>query len=60
MRIAKKASIKQSVEPIAECSYESAIDCIKSAIDKLAECGSEDERAMEAIANLSVILFDLQ
>lgn len=37
-----------------------AICKIKEAIEQLATCCSDDEIARDSIANLSVVLFDLQ
>lgn len=66
MRIAKKPvedkniSVNSSEELKATNKYDSAVDYIKKAIDSLASLGKDDKDAKDAIANLSVILFDLK
>ncbi len=52
----------QPVEGTEEtfCPYTASSDHIRKAIDILAEFASDDDDAQEAIANLSVILMDLQ
>lgn len=63
MRIAKKPvdqNINSSEEMKTTNKYDSAVDYIKKAIDSLASFGKNDEEAKDAIANLSVILFDLK
>lgn len=48
-------------EPIAnQNSYADGIKYIKMAIDSLATVARDDQLAKESIANLSVVLFDLQ
>lgn len=49
------------VEPVVPC-YDACIEHIHQAIDCLAECANttNDTKAKEAIANLSVVLLDLQ
>ena len=43
------------------CAFDVCIDYIHQAIDCLADCAQAgDEKAKEAIANLSVVLLDLQ
>ena len=57
---------KTKVQPDAEvneapkATYDEAISFIRSAIESLGVSGADDEKAKDAIANLSVILFDLQ
>lgn len=54
-------SIKGSTIEVNNVRYQDAITSIKSAIDSLGELAiSGDTLARESIANLSVILFDLQ
>lgn len=67
MKIAKKdAEIKSSAEPEAEAveeldpEYAECIDYIKSAINCLCPKAKQSIVAKEAIANLSVVLLDLQ
>lgn len=49
------------VSPVVEStSYQKAIDCIYEAIQSLGEIASSDLIARDAIANLSVVLFDLK
>lgn len=47
------------VEPEV-CPYGECIDYIHQAIDCLATCAKDDPIAKESIANLSVVLLDLQ
>lgn len=42
------------------CPYGECIDFIHAAIDCLATCAKDDPIAKESIANLSVVLLDLQ
>lgn len=42
------------------CAYDQCIDYIHQAIDCLVPCANEDPVAKESIANLSVVLLDLQ
>lgn len=64
----KRKSIKANEElevleeliPESTCSYEECINHIHEAIDCLAECAKDDPIAKESIANLSVVLLDLQ
>lgn len=64
MKIAKKnAPVVQEVsQPVeaAKSDYSESIDYIKSAIDCLCPHAKDSVVAKEAIANLSVILLDLQ
>lgn len=52
----------QPVEGTEEtfCPYAASSDYIRKAIDTLAEFAGDEDCAQEAIANLSVILMDLQ
>lgn len=64
MKIKKKVQGTTDVIEVAEgttqepCPYDGAISCIKGAIDALAQL-PDDEVARDSIANLSVVLFDL-
>ena len=40
--------------------YEECCNYIHSAIDALCDCAQNDPKAQEAIANLSIVLFNLQ
>lgn len=64
LTIQKKPSVKsviRSSETLNESSYQNAINSIRNAIDSLGTVAkSGDSLAKDAIANLSVILFDLQ
>lgn len=51
---------EELVEEVPVCSYEECIQHIHDAIDCLATCAKEDPIAKESIANLSVVLLDLQ
>lgn len=44
----------------ANANYEKCLKYIKSAIDVLGESAKQDSRARDAIANLSVVYFDLK
>lgn len=44
----------------ANANYEKCLKYIKSAIDVLGETAKQDSRARDAIANLSVVYFDLK
>lgn len=67
MKIAKKA-VNASVDANTTVTatenvsgkYDECIDYIRSAISSLGPAAKDDVMAREAIANLSVILFDLQ
>lgn len=64
MKIAKKGStVNQSSNTAVKCAedskYAQSKKYIKSAIDALGEVAKDDVLAREAIANLSVVLFDL-
>lgn len=62
MKVSKK-SIKSGADIVLSepaNKYSGCIDCIQSAINCLCECGSDDEKAKEAVANLSVVLLDLK
>ena len=64
MKIKKKIQGNSQLSEVVEvaggaaCPYQAAIDCIKCAIDALAEL-PDDELAKDSIANLSVVLLDL-
>lgn len=69
MRIQKKSAVMSNdmldeLEPVlapdTTCSYDDCIEHIHQAIDCLAECAQDDPLAKESIANLSVVLLDLQ
>lgn len=65
MRIHKKLVVATTKPVVAneeskELKYQDAIDYIKSAISYLGVNGRNNKVAKEAIANLSVILLDLQ
>lgn len=45
---------------IDDVKYADGVKYIKMAIDSLAACGKDDKLAKDCIANLSVVLFDLQ
>ncbi len=47
-------------EETSVCSYDECIDLIHQAIDCLVPCANDDPIAKESIANLSVVLLDLQ
>lgn len=52
-----------SVNPttsVTDNKYADGVKYIKMAIDSLAACGKDDKIAKDSIANLSVVLFDLQ
>ncbi len=60
MRISRVRPIVSAENMIEENNkYASAIGHIRSAIDALGEIAKDDELAKESIANLSVILLDL-
>ena len=60
MKISRVRSIAASEESIAENNkYSSAIGHIRMAIDALGELAKEDNLARESIANLSVVILDL-
>lgn len=64
MKIKKKIQGTTEMIEVADsdasesCIYGPAIDCIKGAIDALAQL-PDDEVARDSIANLSVVLLDL-
>lgn len=70
MKIAKKSiqAAQETAEPlvtpeeitITTGKYENAISLIKAAIESLAIDAADDDLAKESIANLSVVLMDLQ
>lgn len=51
---------EEFVEEAPVCSYDECIQHIHEAIDCLAVCAKDDPIAKESIANLSVVLLDLQ
>ncbi len=53
------SDIENTEIPCCENCYNEAAVLIKTAIEKLADCGNEDEIAKEAIGNLSIVLFTL-
>ena len=66
MKIAKKLNkeanqpIQSSMDVVTESKYDTSIKYIQKAIDSLADVAKDDQDAKDAIANLSVILFDLK
>jgi len=51
---------EEMVEEAPVCTYDECIQHIHEAIDCLAACAKDDPIAKESIANLSVVLLDLQ
>lgn len=63
MKITKKKVVASSTLPKVPdnaVNYTAAQERIKEAIMELAKCGQTDDFAKEQIANLSVILLDIQ
>ena len=62
MKISKKPiqSADTVLDTVDTCKYSESIEYIKNAIQALANIAKDDEMAKDAIANLSVILFDLK
>ena len=60
MKISKKHKSSKSTTPVTSSKYQEGTDYIKSAITSLGQVAKDDILAKEAIANLSVILFELQ
>ena len=59
----KSAETLDDLDPVlapSTCSYDECISHIHEAIDCLATCAQDNPVAKEAIANLSVVLLDLQ
>jgi hypothetical protein len=60
MKITKNAKkVTASKEVVANKNYQAAQRYIKCAIDALGACGKSDEFAKDRIADLSVVLFDI-
>ena len=59
MKIAKKNPISSNTQ-IGDKGYTSAVNKIQSAIDDLGLIADNDPKAQDAIANLSVVLFELK
>lgn len=60
MKITKNAKkVAASKEVVANKNYQTAQKYIKCAIDALGACGKSDEFAKDRIADLSVVLFDI-
>lgn len=61
MKIAK-SNVTAATEPKAApaSNYDESIGHIRAAINSLGKVAKGDDKAKDAIANLSVILFDLQ
>lgn len=59
MKISKKLESCDSCNVVTSAK-DAAICKIKEAIEQLATCCPDDEIARDSIANLSVVLFDLQ
>lgn len=61
MLIKKNSGKVETSKPVsANVNYEKCLKYIKSAIDVLGESAKQDSRARDAIANLSVVYFDLK
>jgi len=62
MKVSKKSIKSSNIVPTVESlgKYSCCIENIQSAIDCLCQFGPEDEKAKEAVANLSVVLLDLK
>ena len=62
MKISKNSKSQMSVEStdVITNKYQTAIDHIQEAIQSLGPDAKEDEIARDAIANLSVVLFELK
>lgn len=54
------ASVKAATQSAPESNYSEAIGYIQSAISSLSSLAKTDEVAKESIANLGVVLLDLQ
>lgn len=59
MKIQKKTAIKASTGDVVKSDYSEAISHIRTAIESLAS-NKDDSLAKDAIADLSVVLFELQ
>lgn len=60
MKITKNAKkVTASTKVVANKNYQTAQKYIKCAIDALGACGKSDEFAKDRIADLSVVLFDI-
>lgn len=59
MRIIKNAATDSKEIKDDVCKYANGIKAIKSAIEELSKFAETDEIAKDALANLSVVLLDL-
>lgn len=59
MKISKK-NIEAATAVENSNTYAACIEHIRQAIDCLADCAKDDPLARDAIADLSVVLFELQ
>ena len=57
--VAEAESVVSATEPVTDTRYISASKYIRSAIDELGKIAKDDVLAQESIANLGVVLLDL-
>lgn len=60
MKISRKITACDMLPSVEDCPVCQAIDCIKQAIECLAKVAESNDVAKESIANLAVVVFDLQ